>query len=298
MEAPSLPVRIAREARALKPRKAWRAILECFERNDLLTYASAISFQVFFAMIPLLLLALALLAAFGLNEVWTKDVALTVRHNTSPAAFKLIDQTVRQVLQQKQAFWATIGALIAIWEVSGAMRATMQVLNRVYGAKDDRPFKERLFLSLWLSALVTVLLLAAVAVVTVVPRLVHSVLVSVAAWLVAAALMALVVGMIVRFAPAKKRPMRWVSFGSLLVIVGWIGASLAYGWYVTSVADYGSIFGSLAVVMITLSYIYIQAIVFLTGVQLDALIRRQVDESEEREAAQSKLILPRSVLTP
>ncbi|MDX6661269.1 MAG: rane protein [Solirubrobacteraceae bacterium] len=293
-----MPARLVREARTLEPRKAWRAIHECFERNDLLTYASAISFQVFFALIPLLLLGLALLGAFGLTEVWTSDAAVTVRQNTSPAAFRLIDQTVRQVLQQKEFFWATAGALIAIWEVSGAMRATMQVLNRVYGAKDDRPFKARLFLSLWLSGLVTVVLLAAAAVVTVVPRLVHSALVSVGVWLVAAALMTLAVGMIVRFAPAKKRPMRWVSFGSLLVITGWIGASLVYGWYVTSVADYGSIFGSLAVVMITLSYIYIQAIVFLTGVQLDSLIRRQVEESEEREAAQSKLILPRSVLTP
>ncbi|MEA2469209.1 MAG: hypothetical protein QOE38_207, partial [Thermoleophilaceae bacterium] len=36
-------------------------------------------------------------------------------------------------------------------------------------------------------------------------------------------------------------------------------------------------FGSLAVVMVTMSYIYLSAIVFLSGVQLDSLIRHQVD---------------------
>jgi membrane protein len=295
MASPSFPARLAREARALDPRRAWRDILHCFEANDLLTYASAISFQVFFALIPLALLGIGLLGAFGLTEVWTRDVAPNVRQNVSPAMFQVIDQTVRHVQQQKEAFWATIGALIAIWEVSGAMRATMQVLGRVYRAKDERPFKQRLFLSLWLSGLVSVLLLAAAAVVTVVPRLVHSGLVSVVVWLVAAGLMAAVVAMIVRFAPATKRPVRWVGVGTLLVIVGWTGASLVYGWYVTSVADYGSIFGSLSVVIITMSYIYIQAIVFLTGVQLDALIRREVEQSDERDSAPSKLVVPRSV---
>jgi membrane protein len=277
MARQSLPARLAREAGTLKPREAWRDILRAFERNDLLTYASAISFQVFFAIIPLLLLALGLLSAFGLSDVWSNDVAPEVRSSVSPAAFKVIDQTVRQVLQEKQLFWATLGALIAIWEVSGAMRATMQVLNRIYEADETRPFKTRMLTSFWLSGVVTILLLAAVAVVKVVPALVHSAVVSIAVWIVAAALMAAVVAMVIRFAPAKERPLRWVSFGTLLVIVGWLGASLIYGWYVTSIADYGSIFGSLATVMVTLSYIYIQAIVFLTGLQLDSLVRRELE---------------------
>jgi membrane protein len=56
--------------------------------------------------------------------------------------------------------------------------------------------------------------------------------------------------------------------------------SLVYGWYISSIADYASIFGNLAVVMVTMSYIYLSAIVFLTGVQLDSLIRHQVDIRE------------------
>src|SRR3954470_372168 len=128
---------LLREARALKPREAWRDILRGFERNDLLTYASAISFQVFFALIPLALLGLGLLGAFGLTDVWSSDVAPKFHDHVSPATFKVVNQTVREVLGHKRLFWATVGALIAIWEVSGAMRATMQVLNRIYHAADE-----------------------------------------------------------------------------------------------------------------------------------------------------------------
>src|SRR4051794_3658066 len=163
----SLPRRLAREARTLEPRAAWDEILRAFERNDLLTYASAISFQVFFAIIPLLLLGLGLLSAFGLSDVWSTDVAPDVRDSVSPAAYKVIDQTVRQVLEHGQLFWATLGTLIAIWEVSGAMRATMQVLNRIYDVDETRPFRQRYLTSFWLSGVVTILVLAAVAVVKV-----------------------------------------------------------------------------------------------------------------------------------
>src|SRR3954470_23722841 len=106
------------DARALSPRAAMQAVLVGFKENDLLTYASAISFRVFFALIPLTLLALGLLGAFGLSDVWSSDIAPKVRDNASPAAFEVIDQTVRNVLAHKQVFWATAGALIAVWEVS------------------------------------------------------------------------------------------------------------------------------------------------------------------------------------
>src|SRR3954447_4628804 len=274
---------LLREARALKPREAWRDILRGFERNDLLTYASAISFQVFFALIPLALLGLGVLGAFGLTDVWTSDVAPKLRDSASPAAYHVIDQTVRDVLEHRYAFWATIGALIATWEVSGAMRATMQVLDRIYDVQARRSFWRKLFVSLWLSALVTTLLLAAVACAKVVPPLLGGgVLPTIAGWIPTVALLLATVGAIARFAPNTERPLRWVGFGSVLVLAGWVGAGLVYSWYVTSVADYGSVFGSLAVVMVTLGLIYVAAIAFLTGLQLDSLIRRQVEPVEPR----------------
>src|SRR3954469_1209019 len=106
-----------------------KRLIRAFADNDLLTYASAISFRVLFAVVPLTLLGLGLLGAFGLTEVWGSDVAPQVRHEVSPAGFQVIDDTVRKVLAEKQFFWVTAGAVIAIWEVSGAMRALMTVLS-------------------------------------------------------------------------------------------------------------------------------------------------------------------------
>jgi membrane protein len=280
---------LVKDARALSPRAAVRAIADGFKQNDLLTYASAISFQVVFALVPLALLALALLGSFGFSEVWSRDVAPALRDNLSHPAFQVISDTVTKVLRQRQLFWATLGAVIAVWEVSGAMRATMQVLNRVYGVPETRSFRRKLAESIALSTVVTILLLLAAGATKLGPVVARAVfgktavvaaLAALASWAVAVALLFLVVTLVVRFGPDTRRPVRWVSFGGVLVIAGWIVVSLVYGWYISSLADYASVFGNLAVVMVTMSYIYLSAIVFLTGVQLDSLIRGQVDPTE------------------
>src|SRR3954469_64392 len=280
------------DARALSPRGAMHAVLLGFKENDLLTYASAISFQVFFALVPLALLALGLLGTFGLSEWWSTDAAHTVKHNVSGPVYHVIDDTVHKILSDRQLFWVTLGAAIAVWEVSGAMRATMQVLNSVYGVEEKRSFRRKLGESIVLATAVTFMLLLAAAVVKAGPAAARSALgdstaVSVlsilASWGAAVALLFLVVTIVVRFAPDTRRPVRWVSFGGLLVIAGWVLMSLGYGFYIGSLADYASIFGSLAVVIVTMSYIYLSAIVFLSGVQLDSLIRHQVDHREDRE---------------
>jgi membrane protein len=280
------------DARALSPRAAFQAILHGFKENDLLTYASAISFQVFFALVPLALLSLGLLGAFGLSGWWSTDAAHTVKESVSGPVYQVVNDTVRKILAQRQFFWVTLGAAIAVWEVSGAMRATMQVLNRVYGTPEERTFWRKLWESIALSTVVTLLLLLAAGSVKVGPEAAKavfgegalvSVLTFLASWGIAVALLFAVVMLVVRFAPDTRRPVHWVTFGGLLVIAGWILMSLLYGTYITHVADYASIFGSLAVVMVTMSYIYLSAIVFLTGVQLDSLIRHQVEGREDPE---------------
>jgi uncharacterized BrkB/YihY/UPF0761 family membrane protein len=45
-----------------------------------------------------------------------------------------------------------------------------------------------------------------------------------------------------------------------------------FAWYLSAVADYGSMFGALATVVVLLTYLYLSTIALLTGVQVDALI--------------------------
>ena len=282
--------RIWTAARGLRPRRSVEMLVRSYTENDVLTYASAISFRVFFALIPLGLFALGVLGFLHLDEVWRQDIAPEIRPSVSHAAFTVIEGTVNEVLGQRQLFWITFGAAIAIWQISGAMRAIMRVFNAIYGVEDERSFWRRILVSCTLATVVGVLILVAVVVArfgraAVQAALGGSPLVAVIAfalrWGVTIALLLLVVAILGRFAPATRRPIGWGSFGALLVVVGWVAMSLIFAWYVSSVADYGSIYGSLATVIVTMEYIYLSVIVFLTGIQIDGLARRIVEGSGE-----------------
>jgi membrane protein len=251
-------------------RRSAKALVRAFAEHDLLTYASAISFQSFFALIPLTLTALGLLGVFSLESVWSDQLARDLRPQVSGAVFEVIDSTVRKVLESKQVFWATFGAVLTVWEVSGAMRAVMTVLDRIYRVPAQRSWKQRYAVSTGLSGLVIVLLLTA-GLVFVVGNLVDGILTGILRWPVAGALLALALAAVVRWAPAQPRPWRWVTFGTGLVVVAWLGMSAGFGLYLRTLADYGSIFGNLATLIVTLEYLYLTAIVVLAGLALDAI---------------------------
>src|SRR5215210_8381360 len=123
------------------------AVVDGFREHELLLYASAISFRVLLALPPLLLFSFGLLGFLTLDEVWRQDIAPDVHSAVSSDVFKVIDETVGRVLSQQQLFWATAGAVIALWEVSGAVRVTMRALNRIYDAEETRDLKRQFALS-------------------------------------------------------------------------------------------------------------------------------------------------------
>lgn len=258
-----------------------------FRKNQLLVYASATAYQVLSAIVPFLLFGLGLLGFLHFQDVWTKHLAPDLRPNVSAAGFAVISTTVNKVLHQRQLFWVTAGLALAIWQVSGGIRVIMRGLDVIYGVRDRRPARTRMLVSLGLAVVVGALILAAIAVVWLGPLAygkVHGVaaaLLFVARWGLAAVLLGLAVGLIDRCAPDGRQPVGWVSFGTLLMVGGWILASIVFGLWLRFVASPGSLFGALATFVVLLAYIYLSTTVFFAGAQLDAIVRRRIEGNSQ-----------------
>src|SRR5262249_3528410 len=84
--------------------------------------------------------------------------------------------------------------------------------------------------------------------------------------------------LVLRCAPAERRPVHWVSIGSLIVVGGWAVWSAAFAWYASSIADYQSIFGSLATVIVLMTYVHVSVITFLAGAQLDVMLEAEAEQ--------------------
>jgi membrane protein len=265
----------------LEPRALVRKVIAGMEEQDLLTFASAIAFQVLTSLIPLALLVLSIMGFLKLDEVWTNDLAPQVAEQVSANVFGVIDHVARHTLGSQQGWWLTAGLVFTLWQTSGVARAVMGALSRVYGDGDDRSFARRYVTSFALGLAVAVCVLGALVVVRFAAPILGledlgwagSAGLLVLRWGAALALLITAVWVLLRFAPAHPGPHRWVSFGSALCVVAWVGTSIVFGLYVTDVADYGSIFGSLATVFLLMTYLYISACAFLIGAEVDAIVR-------------------------
>jgi membrane protein len=268
-------------ARAELP-DALRELVRSFNERRLLTWASALAFQLITAVVPFLLFGFGLIGFLNLDSAWA-DIAKTIKPHMSHDAFQVADDTAKKVLTEKQLWWVTLGFALAIWKVSGGVRTISGGLCANYECEESRSWFERIRVSIVLALVISTLVVAAIGVAWAGPLVYGDVgqplgaVLFLARWVMTALLLGLATALTVRFAPDGYQPPGWVSVGTGIVVGAWIGASILFGLYIRFVASYGSIFGNLATIVILFAYIYNSAIVFFAGAQVDAIIRRRVE---------------------
>ena len=204
------------------------------EEHGLLTSASAIAFQVLTSLIPLALLVLSVMGFLHLDEVWTRGPRAAVRGAGLQGGLR--------GARRRGAAHAGPGAGLvadgrrgvhARGRCRACARAIMGVLSEVYGDGDDRPFGRRYAISFALGTGRRGLRAAARS------RSCASVArrsgLDEPGWLVEAAVfvvrwgaaLALLMhrgrGCCCASRPRIPGPHRWVSFGSGLCVVAWVG---------------------------------------------------------------------------
>jgi membrane protein len=266
----------------LRARELSRALLDGFKQHDLLTYSSAISFQILTAVVPFFMFVLALAGLLHLDGVWRAHVAPEIHSHVSGAVFSVISSAVNKAFSGEQLLWATFGGGLALWQVSGAVRAVMGAFAQIYGATTERGFSRRYLISFALAiATGACFILAAVCLVLAPFFSVHhpgaawDVFAFTARWALGIGFLSLAVGLLVHVAPATRQPLPWVSLGTTIVTVWWVIISVAFYFYLSGLAAYDSVFGSLASVIVVMAYLYLSTTAFLFGAQLDAIIRAQ-----------------------
>ncbi len=265
-----------------RARELGRALIDGFKQHDLLTYSSAISFQILTAVVPFVMFVLAVGGLLHLDGAWRNHLAPEIRLHVSPAVFSVISSAVNRAFSGRALLWATFGGGLALWQVSGSVRAVMGAFARIYGARSERSFIRRYLISFALAVavggcfiLATLCLVLAPFFAVRHPGAAWNVFAFLARWLLGVGFLSLAVGLLVHIAPASPQPLPWVSLGTAIVTLWWVIVSVGFYFYLTGVAAYGSVFGSLASVIVMIAYLYISTTAFLFGAQLDAIIRAQ-----------------------
>jgi membrane protein len=249
-----------------------------FDRHDLGTFASAIAFKAIIGAVSLVLLGIGFVGAVGRKDVWSKQVAPHIEGRVLPDVFKGIQQTVDHIFARNSAGLIAFAAVFAVWQVSGAVRATMSALNRIYERDETRAWWQRLLVSVLLAVPVVLALFGAVLLGLAAGGLGEGWLqvpVAIGRWLLAVLLVGAAFGILVRYAPAERRDGKWVSVGAGLVVVGWCVEAIAFREYLTYLANFKTAVGSLTIVLVVTAYFYVASLILLLGIEADELLRTE-----------------------
>ncbi|MDH4568513.1 YihY/virulence factor BrkB family protein [Pseudomonas sp. BN414] len=274
---------------------SWRTIvvrtLKEFMSDELPTYASALAFQAFFSLFPFLLLLIALIGFLHLPEFfeWLQIQASLVL----PADAMAMVQPVIELLQTQKPGLFSVGAVVALWSSSSAIRFSMDAMNRAYFVEESRPAWKRIPLSLVYTIGVAIFLLTAAALMVTGPQVINwlsvqlgieAVMVVLWEWLripVAVLLLMMVVAALYYLLPDVKQEFRFITPGSVLSVLVWLLASLGFSYYAKNYATYNAMYGSIGAIIILLLYLYISSAVLLLGAELNAVIEHLSREGKE-----------------
>lgn len=257
-----------------------------FARDDGFAMASHVALSVLLALFPLLIFIASLAAFFGydgaaatatelLFDAWPERVAAPVARE------------IENVLTVRRSDLLTFGAIAALWFSSNGIEALRTALNRAYRQIDNRSFILLRIQSIFLVLLGAAILLAYTFLVVLAPlaltTLTHHVpkvesfllSINVARYTLAGSL--LIIGLFIShwLLPAGQRSFKDLWPGILATLVMWIVAGSVFGAYLASFANYVSTYGGLAGIMTAIIFLYICALVFILGGELNAAISRQ-----------------------
>lgn len=267
------------------PFTALKRAITGYVDHDMETHASALAFNVLFAIFPFLVFLISMLAFFDLSEFfdWLRQQA---RPFLPQQAMEQVD-TVIEELQIPQAGLLSFGAALALWLASRGIRSIMYALNIAYDAPESRPIWKRFLLSIVYTAAIAFLLAVAAVLLVIGPQAVdwlarvlglEQVFVVLWTWLrwpVALLMLSLVVALVYYAAPNVEHAFRLISPGSILAILVWVAASFGFAFYVQNFADYSIMYGSIGSIIVLLFYLYISASVLLFGAEFNAAIEKR-----------------------
>jgi len=94
-------------------------------------------------------------------------------------------------------------------------------------------------------------------------------------WIISFITSITVLGALYHFGTRRTEHWLWVVPGAIAATLLWFPATLAFGWYVTRVADYSMFYGSFGAGIATLVWLYLTSFSALLGAELNGVLFRE-----------------------
>ncbi len=259
-----------------------------FKEDNLTDWAAALTYYAVLAIFPALIVLVSILGLVG--ESATQPL-LDELGKVAPGPAQEIFTNAIENLQGSQGTAGVvfvIGLLAALWSASGYVAAFMRASNAIYDIEEGRPIWKTLPVRVGLTLVLMLLLALSALAVVLTGGLAEAIgdviglgdtavtVWDIAKWPVLLLVVSFMFALLYWAAPNVKQPgFRWISPGGVLAVVGWLIASAAFAFYVSSFGSYNKTYGALAGVVVFLVWLWLSNVMILLGAEFNAELERE-----------------------
>ena len=272
------------------PAKGWKDIV--FRVKDEVAtdrvglIAAGVAFYGFLAIFPAIAAVMAVSGLF----ITPAEVTEQVQSLSVFLPQDIIDIIVTQAQAVSGAnssslgWTALLGVLVALYSASKGMASLMDGINVAYDEVEERGFFRLKFTTIALTFFLVFGVALSLGVMLGLPAALSFVelgamteqVVLIASFAVVAALTVAGLAVLYRYGPSRDAPeWSWASVGAIVGCALWLLGSIGFAYYVKTFGSYNESFGSLAGVVIMLTWLWLSAFIILLGAELNAEMEAQ-----------------------
>lgn len=270
--------------------------------HDVLNTAKAAAYSGMLMLFPAILLATTLFAFVTEGTTLLGEIRGTFFHFMPAEAFTLLASSMQaQPLRSAQLLLSALA--LTVFAGLGLMLSLMEGFRRAYRLpREDWGFWGRRLRALLLVPIVCVPLSLATLLLVfghqiegwMIANAVHDLRFAVIVfwrlvrWAIALGASVAVLSALYHFGTKRTEHWGFVLTGAAAATAVWFPATLAFGWYVTRVANYSRFYGSFGAGIATLVWLYLTAFSALLGAELNGVYYRARCSQSQSEALQNR----------
>lgn len=259
-------------------------------KDDVLGMAGQLAYFFVLALFPALIFFVSLVAY--LPGDMPAQLVSSLRPLLPAAVVDVVQDQITALTTAEPHGLLTFGLFVALWSSSAALIAISSTLNRAYDISEGRPWWKVRLLAIGLTLILATVVTAALGLMILGPMLAAKMGAwfglgpsfvtawNIGRWPVIFLLVSFGIALVYYYAPDADQEWIWITPGSILATLLWIGASLGLQTYLKMAGSFEATYGTLGGAMVLLLWLYVTGIAILIGGEMNAELEHASPEGK------------------
>jgi membrane protein len=263
-----------------------RFFLEGLMKGAISMRAASISFRIFLAFFPGIILLLTLIPYIPVTA-FQENMMDGMRSVFPGDTFSLFEKTLDDLINKKHTTLLSVGFVLTIYYASSSVNAILEGFNSSYNLEErGNPWMMRLA-SIILIFVLGLFMIIAVSLIVFSDNLftwLHESgvlsdkgirpLFNLVQWLISVFLVYTVISTLYQVGKPKRKKLRYFNTGATFATLFFVLASLGFAYFINNFSQYNKLYGSLGTLLVLLIWLEFNCIILLLGFELNVSIAK------------------------